>query len=65
MLTPPKNDLSWINMQSLLRHFSAFCLNPQKDFDIYDGGPNIFMDGPMTYIINKSGPNNLDLKDGD
>lgn len=65
MLTPPKNDLKLDKYAITPQTFPQLLSKLQKDFDIYDGGPNIFMDGPMTYIINKSGPNNLDLKDGD
>lgn len=65
MLTPPKNDLKLDKYVITPQTFPQLLNKLQKDFGIYDGGPNIFMDGPMTYIINKRGPNDLDLKEGD
>lgn len=65
MLTPPKNDLVLDKYAITPMTFPQLLSKLQKDFDIYDGGPNIFMDGQMTYVINKTGPNDLDLKEGD
>lgn len=65
MLTPPRNDFVLDRYVITPQTFPQLLNKLQKDFDIYDGGPNIFMDGPMTYIINRSGPNDLDLKEGD
>ena len=65
MLTPPRNDFTLDKYILTPMTFPQLINKLQSDFDIYDGGPNIFMDGPMTYIMNKSGPNALDVKEGD
>lgn len=64
-LTPLKNDVELDNFPITPQTFPQLLENLHKNFRIYDGGPNIFVDRGIFYVINKTGPNDLNMEDVD
>lgn len=64
-LTPLKNDVQLDNFPITPQTFPQLLENLHKNFRIYDGGPNIFVDRGIFYVINKTGPNDLNMEDVD
>lgn len=64
-LTPPKNDASLDNFPITPQTFPQLLNTLHKNFRIYDGGPNVFVDRGIFYVINRDGPNDLNMEDVD
>ena len=64
-LTPPKNDLTLTDYALTPMTFPQLLDKLHKDFNLYDGGPNIFVDRGIFFIMNKLGPNNIKFNDVD
>nr|DAX78892.1 MAG TPA: hypothetical protein [Caudoviricetes sp.] len=65
VLTPPKNDLTLDNYPITPQTFPQLLNTLHENFRIYDGGPNMFVDRGIFYVINRDGPNDLKLEDID
>ena len=64
-LTPPVNDLVLDEFPITPSSFPQVVQSLHDNFKIYEGGPNIFMDKGIYYVMNKKGPNELKLDNVD
>lgn len=64
-ITPPKNDLTLTDYAIPPSTFPQLLQKLQSDFNIYDGGGNIFTDKGITYIMNRRGPNEIRVENVD
>lgn len=58
-LSNPVNDLVLDKVIFTPMTFPQVLTKMQKDYKIFEGGFNIFIDGDIYYVVNKEGPNNI------
>ena len=62
-LSNPVNDLVLDKVIFTPMTFPQVLTKMQKDYKIFEGGFNIFIDGDVYYVLNKEGPNNIKFED--